>query len=193
MSERDWESHYRDRDMPWNHGGPAPGLVDFLASNPGLDRRPVLVPGCGLGNDAVAWAGAGFPTTGLDLAPTAVMLARGAAEGVTGLSFEVGNFLEVPPVQQPFGWIFEHTLYCAIDPSRRAAYAEALPQRLGPGGQFVAIHYLNPAAPEGPPFPCSREEILTRFGRHFELVADWQPRSWESRVGREWMFWWRLR
>jgi hypothetical protein len=121
------------------------------------------------------------------------MLARGAAEGMTGLSFEVGNFLEVPPVQQPFGWIFEHTLYCAIDPSRRAAYAEALPQRLGPGGQFVAIHYLNPAAPEGPPFPCSREEILTRFGRHFELVADWQPRSWESRVGREWMFWWRLR
>ena len=179
--------------MPWNHGGPAPGLVDFLAANPGLDRRPVLVPGCGLGNDAMAWARAGFPTTGLDLAPTAVMLARAAAEGVTGLSFEVGSFLECPAVQQPFGWVFEHTLYCAIDPGRRAAYADSLPQWLAPGGQFVAIHYLNPAAPEGPPFPCSREEILSRFGRHFELVADWQPRSWESRVGREWMFWWRLR
>jgi len=193
MVGRDWETHYREGDIPWNHGEPAPGLVDFLAANPGLDRRPVLVPGCGLGNDAVTWAKAGFPTTGLDLAPTAVSLARGATAGVAGLSFESGNFLEVPEAGHSFGWVFEHTLYCAIQPELRAAYAEALPRWVGPGGQFVAIHYLNPAAAEGPPFPCTRDEILARFGRHFELVADWQPRSWDNRAGREWMFWWRRR
>lgn len=193
MMERDWEAHYQSGDTPWDHGEAAPGLLDFLASNPGLDRRPVLVPGCGFGRDAQAWARAGFPTTGLDLSPTAAVRATEAAQGLEGLTFLAGDFLSPVPERTGYGWVFEHTLYCAIPPVRRDEYVDALDRWLGPGGQFVAIHYLNPASPEGPPFPCTREELLGRFGRRFELVADWAPRSWESRAGREWMFWWRRR
>lgn len=193
MSQRDWEAHYRMGDTPWNHGAAAPGLVDFLGSNPGLDRRRVLVPGCGFGHDAVAWAHAGFPTVGMDLAPSAAESASRLAPAGLPVQFRAGNFLDPEAGDGTYGWVFEHTLYCAIQPGQRDEYAEALGRWLGPGGQFVAIHYLNPAAPEGPPFGCTRDELLRRFGREFELVADWSPRSWESRAGREWMFWWRRR
>lgn len=195
MNDRDWEAHYQAGDTPWNHGEAAPGLIDFLTANPGLARRPVLVPGCGLGQDALAWAKHGFPTVGLDLAPTATALARGIATSVGpgGVTFRSGDFLSAPDAGETFGWVFEHTLYCAISPERRADYARAVERWLEPGGSFVAIHYLNPAAPEGPPFGCTREEILRRFAGGFELVSDWSPRSWSSREGREWMFWWRRR
>ena len=129
------------------------------------------------------------------VAPTATALAYGIARsaGPGGISFRAGDFLSPVDAGETYGWVFEHTLYCAISPSRRDDYARALERWLEPGGSFVAIHYLNPAAPEGPPFGCTREEILQRFAGQFELVADWSPRSWSSREGREWMFWWRRR
>jgi len=193
MSQRDWEEHYRVGDTPWNHGEAAPGLVDFLGANPGLDRRRVLVPGCGFRHDALAWARAGFPTVGMDLAPSAAEAATRLAPSGVPVQFRAGDFLDPSVADGAYGWVFEHTLYCAIQPAQRDEYVEALGRWLGPGGQFVAVHYMNPAAPEGPPFGCTRDELMRRFGREFELVADWRPRSWESRAGREWMFWWRRR
>lgn len=191
MSDRDWEGHYRAGDTPWDHGEAAPGLVDFLGSNPGLAPGRVLVPGCGYGHDAVAWARAGFEVVGHDLSSTAMERAMGRRPAGLRLEFRSGDFLE--PGGEQFDWVFEHTLYCAINPAKRAAYAEALGRWVRPGGEFLAIHYLTPSSPEGPPFPCTREEVLERFGREFELVSDWSPRSWESRAGREWMFRWRRR
>ena len=44
---------------------------------------------------------------------------------------------------------------------------------------------------DGPPFGTTREEVLERFSPHFELVADWVPRSYPNRAGLERMFWWR--
>ncbi len=63
---------------------------------------------------------------------------------------------------------------------------------LKPGGQFLAVNYID-CGPDGPPFPTTREEQMARFSPHFELVADWVPRSYANREGRERMFWWRRR
>lgn len=90
-----------------------------------------------------------------------------------------------------FDWVFEHTLYCAIDPALRDRHARAVGRWLRPGGHFLAVHYMNPDTDAGPPFPCTRDEVLARFGMELELLADWVPRSWEGRTGRERMFWWR--
>ena len=74
--ETDWEQRYREEDTPWDKGKPAPGLVDWL-SNQNIDPDTrVLVPGCGKGHDATAWAKAGFETTGMDLSDLALNDAR---------------------------------------------------------------------------------------------------------------------
>jgi hypothetical protein len=103
--------------------------------------------------------------------------------------FRLGNFLSDSPFER-FDWVFEHTLFCAVQPEQRAAYVEALLSWLKPDGQFLAVHYMLRNV-EGPPFGCTQEELMERFLPHFELIRGWVPRSYENRTGLELMLWWR--
>ena len=192
MSQDYWEQRYQAGDMPWEKGAPSPGLVDFLSAHPELLRGMVAVPGCGTGHDVRAWAQAGFSATGFDIAPGAIQLAMEKTKAV-GLvaQFQLADFLgDEPP--SPFDWIFEHTLFCAIQPAERDDYVRAVRRWLKPGGQYLAVNYLILEDDNGPPFPVTRDELLRRFSPHFELVEEWVPRSYPNRIGRERMFWWRL-
>ena len=217
MSQDYWEQRYRANDMPWEKGAPSPGLVDFLAANPDLKRGTVCVPGCGLGHDAREFARHGFEVFGFDLAPSAIALANGtpasdparpvgvqasACSGDTrkrelqhagtvpgALNFFHADFLRAAPPQH-FDWIFEHTLFCAIQPAERDDYVRAVLKWLKPGGIYLVVNYIE-CDPDGPPFPTTRAEQLERFSPHFDLIADWIPRSYLNRENRERMFWWR--
>jgi cyclopropane fatty-acyl-phospholipid synthase-like methyltransferase len=187
-----WDSRYRDNDMPWEKGEPSPGLVDFLSAHPELALGTVCVPGCGTGHDAISWAGAGFMAHGFDLAPSAIQLATARAVAASSSAhFQLGNFLLDTP-SQTFDWVFEHTLFCAIQPADRDQYVRALPGWLKPRGHYLAVNYLIPDT-DGPPFGTTREELWTRFSPQFELLAEWVPRSYPNRTGLELMMWWRHR
>ncbi len=190
MSKMDWETRYQTGDMPWEKGEASPGLVDFLSAHPQLERGSVCVPGCGLGHDARVWARGGFDVTGLDLAPSAIRQARELTEAA-GLKahFDVGDFLRDEP-PQIFDWIFEHTLFCAIDPAERDEYTRAIQHWLKPGGDYLAINYLIPDR-DGPPFGTTRAELWKRFSPSFELVEEVVPRSYPNRTGLELLLWWR--
>lgn len=190
MNETDWEARYLTEDMPWEKGEASPGLVDFLAAHPELPAATVLVPGCGTGHDVCAWARAGFSACGYDIAPSAIRLARerAAIQGlVAGLG--LGDFLQDDPPRQ-FDWLFEHTLFCAIDPARRDDYVRAVLRWLKPQGNFLAVHYLIPDT-DGPPFGTTREELWERFSPYFALSQEWVPRSYPNRTGLELMLWWK--
>jgi methyl halide transferase len=189
-SVTNWEGHYQSGDTPWEKGEASPGLVDFLEAHPELARGTVCVPGCGTGHDVRAWARAGFKVTGLDIAPSAIRLSRErtAAAGLKA-RFERRNFLRTSPALR-FDWLFEHTLFCAIDPSDREAYVEAVLRWLRPSGQYLAVNYLIPDE-DGPPFGTNRGELIERFSPHFDLLEEWVPRSYPNRTGLELMLWWR--
>jgi SAM-dependent methyltransferase len=190
MSQEYWEARYRTNDMPWEKGAPSPGLVDFLATHPELSRGTVCVPGCGTGHDVREWAQAGFKTFGFDIAPSGIRLAteKTAAAGLT-TKFQLADFLrDQPPMQ--FDWLFEHTLFCAINPNERDDYVRAVLRWLKPGGQFLAVNYLIPDT-DGPPFGTTRDEQWRRFSPHFDLVEEWVPHSYPNRTGLELMLWWR--
>jgi SAM-dependent methyltransferase len=190
MNETDWEARYQSGDMPWEKGEASPGLVDWLAAHADVPRASVCVPGCGTGHDVRAWAKAGFKAYGYDLAPSAVHACeeRTRAAGLIA-EFRLADFLlDAPP--RSFDWVFEHTLYCAIDPKRRDEYVQALSRWLKPDGQFLAVFYLI-SDEDGPPYGTTREEICTRFSPKFDLLEEWVPRSYPNRTGMEWMTWWR--
>ena len=86
---------------------------------------------------------------------------RTAAAGLTA-HFEVGDFLKDDP-PQPFDLIFEHTLFCAIDPADRDEYARAVLRWLRPDGDYLAVNYMIPDR-DGPP-PGG-----------FDLLHDWFTR-----------------
>jgi cyclopropane fatty-acyl-phospholipid synthase-like methyltransferase len=191
MNKEYWESCYQSGDMRWEKGAPSPGLVDFLAAHPDLPRGTVCVPGCGTGHDVRVFAQAGFDAFGFDIAPSAIQLAveKTRVAGLTA-QFRQADFLrDEPPFQ--FDWLFEHTLFCAIQPGERDDYVRAVLRWLRPGGQYLAVNYIIVEDAEGPPFPVMRDELERRFLPHFKLQGDWIPRSYPNRTGRERMFWWR--
>ena len=189
MSREYWENLYQTGDTRWDKGEPSPGLVDFLSGR-GLRGGTVLVPGCGRGHDVRAWASSGFSTTGLDIAPSAIRdsLQQTASAGLKA-EYREGNFIYDDPFAR-FDYIFEHTLFCAINPSERDTYVQAAKRWLKEDGKFVAVFYLIPDT-DGPPFGTTREEVRQRFEPHFILEEDWVPRSYPNRTGLEWMTVWR--
>ena len=156
MSQHYWETRYQTQDMPWEKGSPSPGLVDFLASHRDLPGETVCVPGCGSGHDVREWAKAGFRAYGYDIAPSAIQLGadRTQAAGLRA-EFRQADFLrDEPPFR--FDWMFEHTLFCAIPPSERGHYVQAVLRWLKPKGHFLAVNYLIPDQ-DGPPFGTPRD------------------------------------
>ncbi|MEI9894365.1 MAG: methyltransferase domain-containing protein [Chthoniobacter sp.] len=156
----DWEAQYQTNDTPWEKGAPSPGLVDFLATEPVHGR--VLVPGCGFGHDVRALAATAGEVVGLDLATLAVEGAR-RFPPVGAERYIQGNLFALPAeMRGAFDCVFEHTCFCAIDPSQRPAYVESVAGALKPGGKYLAIFYLDPATirqtkarPLGSPSPSS--------------------------------------
>jgi cyclopropane fatty-acyl-phospholipid synthase-like methyltransferase len=123
------------------------------------------------------------------LAPSAISLSaeRTRAAGLRA-EFRRADFLrEEPPF--PFDWVFEHTLFCAIQPDERELYVRAVRRWLNPGGHYLAVNYLI-SDTDGPPFGTTVDEIRQRFSPHFVLKSDWVPRSYPNRTGLERMFWW---
>jgi len=193
-----WEQRYVEQDTPWDKGAPAPPLLDLLESHPAyFGDGQILVPGCGRGHDARAIA-KGIPKAsviGLDIAPTALQEAKtmdvhGACQfvEVDFLTSSVEDFSNVSA-------IFEHTCFCAIDPSLREEYAQACARLLPSGGYWIAIIFLTPREEDdptiGPPFQASVEEIHTLFEENFTLIHSAQPINWyKGRAGKELVMIW---
>lgn len=185
----DWESHYVTNDMPWEKGAPHPALVDYLTR--AQVRGKVLVPGCGTGHDVRALADHGAEPVGFDIAPSAISSAQ-TFPRTGNETYILGNLFDLDPTLiGAFDWVFEHTCFCAIDPSQRSAYVESVYAALKPGGQLLAIFYLDPgndSPDEGPPFEVPIAELDRLFLPGFELVEEWLPeKTHAGREGREWM------
>ena len=187
----DWERAYLERDTPWDLGEPAPPLAGLLENKTIelLGAGRVLVPGCGAGHDAVAWQEAGMEVVGLDISPSALAMARERyGDEVTWLE---GDFFDdALAAHYPVDLLFEHTCFCAIDPSLRPSYVEAAARWLVPGGRLVGIFFLDP--PErndgepGPPYRIEIREVRQLFTRFFRIAGEASPdRSHSDRVGRE--------
>jgi ubiquinone/menaquinone biosynthesis C-methylase UbiE len=192
LNPEDWETKYLTKEAHWDHGAASPGLVDFLAEHPELERGTIAVPGCGTGHDVLAWADAGFQVSGFDIAPSAVRLGRerAAAAGCAAMFYQL-DFLHSPPPAR-YDHLFEHTLFCAIEPGERDAYVRAVTRWMRPGGMYLSVNYIV-CGPEGPPWPVTVRELWDRFTPHFDLMDQWVPRSYPNRCGRELMLWWRRR
>lgn len=182
-----WEARYVAGDTPWDKGGAAPPLLDFLARHPVVGR--VLVPGCGPGHDVRAIAaqeGGGAEVTGLDLSETALRFARSFPPAASE-TYEQGDLFALPEEWAGrFDWVLEHTCFCAIPPTRRADYVAAVSRVLKTGGHYLAIFFLDPGVDEGPPHGVTRDEIARFFHPDFELLEEWIPSAaFEGREGRE--------
>src|SRR3954469_25978800 len=82
---RPWDASYQDGPAPWDVGRPQPAIVRVAAE--GGFTGAVLDAGCGTGENAVHLASLGLPVLGVDVAETALAIARERA-GERGIEVE---------------------------------------------------------------------------------------------------------
>jgi len=185
-----WNARYEIGSIPWDLGRAHPELETRLALDPALGTRSVgrvLVPGAGTGHDAAALAQAGWRVTAVDIAPAveAALLRRLDAEHA---SVFVADSLDLE-VDEPFDLLFDHTFFCAIDPSDRTRFGAMADRVLGSSGALISIVFPigRPASEGGPPWGFGTEDLAGALGDRFALEEE----GGHSRVaGRRWPYAW---
>ncbi len=186
QAQTHWESAYRLGETPWDKGAAHPALVDFVAAR-GAPAGEILVPGCGYGFDVRALSMPENHVLGVDIAPFAITRAE-AFPKVAREEYLLGDIFSLTSTfPARFDVVFEHTFFCAIEPSKRRDYVSVVGRILKPGGKLIAIFFMNPDHNEpGPPYGTGRQELAALFGTEFALEEEWIPaRTFPGREQRE--------
>jgi ubiquinone/menaquinone biosynthesis C-methylase UbiE len=124
-------SAYRDAEEPH-----IPEVVGFSRWS-GCD---VLEAGCGIGTDAVRFAGAGARYTGIDFSSSALTLAqrRFSMEGLPG-RFVAGSVMSLPFADESFDLVFSHGVIHHVP--RTEAAIDEFHRVLRPGGTMLFMVY----------------------------------------------------
>ena len=193
---KDWDKAYQEEETPWDKGYASPAIAEWLQKN--SLKGGVLVPGCGLGHDVRLLASHNNQVTGIDISQTAISKAK-AIEVVNNESFKVADFFNLPEdYSQSFDWVVEHTFFCAIAPNLRQSYVENLVNMLRPKGYYLAVFFLKDPSQidsEGPPYKIHRGAVEKYFGKNFDLLDSFIPKShYECRPkGSEYVCWMQLK
>lgn len=168
----------------WDIKSAHPALVDMLPRMKQPKSR-VLILGCGEGHDAAHWAKEGHVVTAVDFSSAAIERAR-KNYGHLPIQFVQADVFNLPrSFDKSFDFIFEHTLYCAIDPKRRSELTQVWNRCLLQGGYFMGVFFAVEKR-SGPPFGSTEWEIRQRLQKdfHFLFWGRWRN-SPGHRQGRE--------
>lgn len=144
-----WDRRYLEADTPWDKGQPHPSLARVLARLESCDAPAngilrVLVPGCGRGHDARELARRFPDVLAVDFSREALAEAERQEVNPPGLRFAEADFLAPPDEwSAEFDLIFEHTCFCAIEPSTRPQYADSCQKILRPGGLLAGFFFTE--------------------------------------------------
>jgi SAM-dependent methyltransferase len=157
-----WDASYRDRKAPWDLGRPQPALAELAAAG-GFSGR-VLDSGCGNGEHALMLAALGLPVLGVDVAETAIALAREkAAARSLDAEFEVADALDLARLDRSFDAVLDCGLFHTFDGGERREYVASVASVTEPGATLHVLCFSD-ARPDSVPHPVAREEIELAFG-----------------------------
>jgi len=154
------EAHGSTANIPWAERGPSPHLLAALGSTD-IRERPVLVIGCGTGDDAAFLASRGADVTAFDLSPTAVEWCRKRFPQ-SPVTWVVTNLLESPTEwRHRFDLVVEINTLQALPADLRTAGLDAVARFVAPGGRLLVICRAREEGEDvvGPPWPLTRSEL----------------------------------
>jgi SAM-dependent methyltransferase len=160
---RPWDASYRDGPAPWDIGEPQPAVLR-LASE-GAFAGAVLDAGCGTGENALHVASLGLHVLGVDVAQTAVSIARDeAARRGIDAEFAVADALHLRRLDRVFETVLDCGLLHTFEADERRDYVASLASVTGRGGRLYVLCFSD-AQPDTGPHPISQQELRAAFDR----------------------------
>lgn len=173
---RKWEADYARKTDGWDLGGPTP-VFEYLLSGQALAPGRMIVLGAGRGHDARLFARHGFQVTAVDFAQHAVHEMQRLADPAAPVEILQDDIFTLSDaLNNSFDYVLEYTCFCAIDPKRRAEYADLVARLLKPHGIYIDLAFPLDGRKGGPPFAVTEAEIFDLFEkRGFKLLSREKP------------------
>jgi SAM-dependent methyltransferase len=161
MAGAPWDTSYQHGPAPWDIGRPQPVVVR-LASAGGFTGA-VLDAGCGTGENALHIASLGLSVLGVDVAETALAIARAKAEerGIRA-QFATADALHLERLGHRFQTVLDCGLFHSFDGDERTAYAASLASVTESDGVLYVLCFSDDG-PDTGPHPVSREDLTAAF------------------------------
>ncbi len=170
-----WNEVYRKTspaELPWNAGNPDPELVRLIESQVIPVGRDIDV-GTGPGHDAIFLAQKGFKVLALDIASSAIELAKLNAKKAgfeVAIDYRVESVLELSSPAGTATFVNDRVCFEVLDKEDREDYVRKISEVLIPGGHLF-LRTFSEKEPPGPgPHRFTREEIESVFSKKFEFL-----------------------
>lgn len=158
-----WDASYRDGPPPWDFGGPQPAIVRLAGEAAFIGA--VLDAGCGTGENALHVASLGLDVLGVDVAETALSIAREKAAGCgMDADFTVADALHLDRLGRVFDSVLDCGLFHTFDSGERRDYVASLASVTSRGAALYVLCFSD-LGPDTGPHPISQAELRAAFTR----------------------------
>ena len=177
LDAQHWEDMYtqnKPESLPWNAGGPDSDLVR-LVNDGTLPVGQALDIGTGPGHDAVFLIQHGFNVIGIDISPTAVVLARENASnaGLFGF-FQQGDIRKIPVEDHFIDFAYDRGCFHVLEPADRPKAVDEIHRVLKKRGLFL-LRVFSEKEPAGSgPHRFTRKELDDVLGPKFRVLKFWE-------------------
>ena len=184
-----WDASYQDGPAPWDIGQPQPAVAR-LALEGGFTGA-VLDAGCGTGENALCVASLGLSVLGVDVAETALAIARAKADdrGIQA-EFVAADALQLERLGRKFGTVLDCGLFHTFDREERPGYVASLASVTEHGGTLYVLCFSDDG-PDPGPHPISQHELRAAFtaSSGWQVAAiepDWIQTRFHDRGAPAW-------
>lgn len=178
-----WHTRWENSETGWDIGAPTPPIADYIDRIADRELK-ILVPGSGNGYEVEYLWRKGFKNVYIaDISPLPLELFKIRVPDFPESQIICGDFFDI---NDAFDLIFEHTFFCALNPTMRADYAQHMAHLLKEKGKLVGLLFTFPLTEKGPPFGGSKEEYTQLFTHYFDISqAETSSLSIKPRLGNE--------
>jgi SAM-dependent methyltransferase len=162
MTGLPWDASYRDGPAPWDIGRPQPAIARLAAR--GAFAGAVLDAGCGTGENALHVASLGLSVLGVDVAETALAMARekASARGIA-VEFTAADAFHLERLGRRFETVLDCGLFHTFDADERPGYVASLASVTRHAGTLYVLCFSD-AGPDTGPHPVREDELRLAFG-----------------------------
>ena len=167
MEKEFWDNRWLNQQLGWDIGEVSRPLKEYFDQIKDKSIK-ILIPGAGNSYEAEYLHQNGFENVYVaDISAHALQSFKDRCP-----DFQSDKMLNIDffQLEDQFDLIVEQTFFCAIHPSRRAAYAQKMKTLLAPGGKLAGVLF-DRSFDAGPPFGGNKKEYLEIFEPVFSNIT----------------------